>query len=75
MSLISIFGEGIVKRKGIAAHCFTAVAECNVNVEMISFGPSRVALYFMVRNRDLKSTVGAIHNAFFPAPDFYAKSR
>jgi aspartate kinase len=65
MSLISIVGEGIVKRKGIAARCFTAVAGCNVNVEMISFGPSRVALYFLVKNRDLKSSVNAIHNTFF----------
>jgi aspartate kinase len=65
MSLISIVGEGIVKRKGIAARCFTAVAGCNVNVEMISFGPSRVALYFLVRNRDLKSAVSAIHSTFF----------
>lgn len=69
MSLISIVGEGIVKRKGIAARCFTAVAGCNVNVEMISFGPSRVALYFLVRNRDLKSAVSAIHSTFFSVPD------
>lgn len=69
MSLISIVGEGLVKRKGIAARCFTAVAACNVNVEMISFGPSRVALYFLVRNRDLKSAVSAIHSTFFSAPD------
>ena len=75
MSLISIVGEGIVKRKGIAARCFTAVAGCNVNVEMISFGPSRVALYFMVRNRDLKSTVGTIHSTFFSAPDFCASPK
>jgi aspartate kinase len=69
MSLISIVGEGLVKRKGIAARCFTAVAACNVNVEMISFGPSRVALYFLVRNRDLKNAVSAIHSTFFSAPD------
>jgi aspartate kinase len=68
VALVSIVGEGIVQGKGIAARCFTAVARCNVNVEMISFGPSRVALYFLVRNRDLKNTVNAIHNTFFSVP-------
>jgi aspartate kinase len=70
VSLVSIVGEGIVQRKGIAARCFTAVARCNVNVEMISFGPSRVALYFLVRNRDLKTAVRAIHSTFFSAPNY-----
>ena len=65
---VRFVGEGIIKRKGIAARCFTAVAGCNVNVEMISFGPSRVALYFLVRNRDLKSAVSAIHSTFFSVP-------
>jgi aspartate kinase len=68
VALVSIVGEGIVQSKGIAARCFTAVARCNVNVEMISFGPSRVALYFLVRNRDLKNTVNAIHSTFFSVP-------
>jgi aspartate kinase len=68
VALVSIVGEGIVQRKGIAARCFSAVADCNVNVEMISFGPSRVALYFIVRNRDLRGAVSAIHHTFFSAP-------
>jgi aspartate kinase len=60
-------GEGLLRRKGVAGRCFTAVAEVSVNVEMISFGPSREALYFIVRNRDLQKAVTAIHNTFFPA--------
>ena len=65
VALVSIVGEGLLQRKGIAARCFSAVAENDVNVEMISFGPSRVALYFLVRNRDLHRTVKAIHRTFF----------
>jgi aspartate kinase len=41
------------------------VAERNVNVEMISFGPSEVAVYFLVRNKDLQKAVEAIHTSFF----------
>jgi aspartate kinase len=67
-ALISIVGEGLNKRQGIAAKCFSAVAGCSVNVEMISFGPSPVALYFLVHYRDLHKAVGAIHSTFFSAP-------
>jgi aspartate kinase len=65
VALVSIVGGGLLQSKGIAAKCFSAVAECDVNVEMISFGPSPVALYFLVRNKDLHCAVNAIHNKFF----------
>ncbi|MBW1979648.1 MAG: aspartate kinase [Deltaproteobacteria bacterium] len=68
VALVGIVGEGLARRKGIAARCFEAVANCGVNVEMISFGPSRVALYFLVRARDLHKTVAAIHSSFFSIP-------
>jgi len=68
VALIGIVGDGIQKRPGIAARCFTAVADCRVNVEMISFGPSRAALYFLVEEKDLESGVNAIHSSFFSSP-------
>lgn len=68
VALISIVGEGIAQRKGIAARCFSAVEQCGVNVEMISFGPSRVALYFLVRIEELQKAVTAIHSTFFSRP-------
>ena len=67
VALIGIVGDGIQHREGIAARCFTAVAQCRVNVEMISFGPSRAALYFLVKQRDLESGINAIHSSFFSA--------
>lgn len=66
LALVSLVGEGLGKRKGIAARCFRAAADRGVNVEMISFGPSRVALYFIVGKRDLQDAVTAIHETFFP---------
>ena len=68
VALIGIVGDGIQHRPGIAARCFTAVADCRVNVEMISFGPSRAALYFLVKKKDLESAVNAIHSTFFSTP-------
>jgi aspartokinase len=68
VALIGIVGDGIQSRPGIAAQCFTAVADCRINVEMISFGPSRAALYFLVKTADLESGVNAIHSSFFGTP-------
>ena len=68
VALVGIVGEGLAQRKGIAARCFQAVAGCGVNVEMISFGPSRVALYFLVKNRKLHNALNAIHSTFFSVP-------
>lgn len=71
VALVGMVGEGLLRRKGIAGRCFTAVAERSVNIEMISFGPSEVALYFLVRNQDLQKALEAIHDAFFsslPSP-------
>lgn len=67
-ALISIVGDGLSRKKGIAARCFAAVAECNVNVNMIAFGPSRAALYFLVRESSLRRAVIAIHSTFFSTP-------
>ena len=65
IALISIVGEGLHRQRGIAAGCFTAVSHARVNIEMISFGPSKAALYFMVREKDLETSVNALHNYFF----------
>ncbi len=65
IALISIVGEGLLAQKGIAADCFSAVARAGVNVEMISFGPSRAALYFLTKKKNLKQAVNAIHATFF----------
>lgn len=66
VALISIVGEGLLPNQGIAGQCFSAVAEHQVNIEMISFGPSRAALYFLTKTRDLNRAVNAIHQTFFP---------
>ncbi|MFH1136659.1 MAG: aspartate kinase [Pseudomonadota bacterium] len=65
LALVGIVGEGLSQQKGIAARCFSAVADSDVNIEMISFGPSRVALYFLLVDQDLTTALKAIHRTFF----------
>lgn len=65
IALVAVVGKGLAEKPGIAAGCFSAAAACLVNIEMIAFGPSPVALYFIVREGDLHKAVAAIHNHFF----------
>ena len=64
LALISVVGDGLHCHQGIAARCFTAVSEVQVNIEMISFGPSKAALYFLVNEADLEKTMKALHDHF-----------
>ncbi len=65
VALVSIVGEGLHRNRGIAAKCFTAVSNANVNIEMISFGTSNAALYFLVQEKSLDRTIQALHSIFF----------
>jgi len=66
VALVGIVGPAILRRKGIAARCFSAVAARDINIEMSSFGPSQVALYLIIRQKDIQNAVEAIHTTFFP---------
>ena len=65
VALIGLVGEGMSQSKGVAARCFSTMDEAGINVEMIAFGPSPVALYFLVNQDDLKRSVAALHATFF----------
>jgi aspartokinase len=45
------------------------VAQADVCIEMISFGPSKAALYFLVPRNELETTINAIHRTFFTKND------
>jgi len=63
--LLAIVGEGLSANKGVAARCFSAIAEQDINVELISFGPSKAALYFLLHEDSLDLGIHALHNTFF----------
>jgi len=65
IAVIAAVGEGLVHYEGIASEIFTAVAEKGINVQLICFGASPVALYFVVENTKRLEAVKAIHNYFF----------
>jgi len=65
IALVGVVGEGLAETKGLAARVFTAVARANTNVEMISSGASKVAQYFIIKEKDIERTVAAIHSEFY----------
>ncbi len=62
LAVVGVVGEGLNETPGLAAKVYSAVSDNEVNIEMISSGASEVASYFLVKERHLSSTVGAIHD-------------
>jgi aspartate kinase/aspartokinase/homoserine dehydrogenase 1 len=65
VAVVAIVGEGIVNEKGVASRIFRAVAQQNINVDIISGGASPVAVYFIVQKELADDAVRAIHDEFF----------
>ena len=59
---ISLVGAGMRSHPGVSALLFAALAESNVNIEMISTSEIRISV--VVRDTDLDNAVRAIHTAF-----------
>lgn len=65
IALIAVVGEGLLRTKGLAARVFRAIADQDINIEMTSAGASEFAYYFIVKEKELKTAVNAVHKDFF----------
>ncbi len=59
---VSIVGAGLHNAPGYAARMFGALADANVNIEMIS--TSEVRITCIVAEAELETALGALHDAF-----------
>jgi len=59
---LSLIGAGMRSHPGVSATLFAALAEANVNIEMITTSEIRISV--VVRDKDLDNAVRAIHTAF-----------
>lgn len=59
---VSIVGAGMITNPGVAAAMFTALAEENINIEMIS--TSEIKTSCVVKHEDATKAVQALHRAF-----------
>lgn len=63
--IVCIVGEGMKKTRGIAARAFTALANADINIEMISEGASEINLTLVVEEEDVDRAVRVLHDEFF----------
>ncbi len=64
-ALIAVVGEGMKETCGIAGKVFNIMSEAKVNIEMISFGASKLNLAFLVNDSDVGTAVRMLHEYFF----------
>jgi aspartate kinase len=64
MALIATVGQGMIRRVGIAARLFGALAKNKVNIRMIDQGSSEINIIVGVENDDFEKAVQAIYYAF-----------
>jgi aspartate kinase len=66
-ALVSVVGENLRGRKGIAAKVFASVAHAGVNVRMISQGVSELNISFVIEESDVPAAVRQLHADLFGA--------
>jgi aspartate kinase len=59
---LSLVGAGMRSHPGVSARFFDALADCGVNIEMISTSEIRISV--ICRDTDLDIAVRAVHSAF-----------
>lgn len=64
---VSIVGTGMVNAPGYAAQMFKALADANVNIEMIT--TSEIRITCIVKQTDLSAAANALHESFGLAAD------
>lgn len=65
LSLIMIVGEGMTSTVGLAHKATTALADANVNIEMINQGSSEVSMMFGIQNADLEKAIQSLYRLYF----------
>ncbi|RKN84711.1 aspartate kinase [Paenibacillus ginsengarvi] len=65
IALIMIVGDGMTKQIGIAKRATGALADSQVNLEMINQGASENSIMFGIQNDDMNKAIVALHGAFF----------
>ncbi|HZG59579.1 MAG TPA: aspartate kinase [Anoxybacillus sp.] len=65
LALIMVVGEGMERTVGVAAKATMALANANVNLEMINQGSSEVSMMFGVKEEAVEKAVKALYEAYF----------
>jgi aspartate kinase len=67
-AIVSVVGENLRGRQGIAARVFSSVSGAGVNVRMISQGASEINISFVIQEEDVPAAVRHLHADLFADP-------
>jgi len=68
-AIVSVVGQNLRGRQGIAASVFSSVAAAGVNVRMISQGASEINISFVIHEEDVPAAVRRLHSDLFAEAD------
>lgn len=64
LAMIAVVGRGMIHTKGISARIFTALADNDINIRVITQGSSEINIIIGVENKDFEPAIAAIYYAF-----------
>ena len=64
-AIVMIVGNGMTHSIGTLATATRALADANININMINQGSSEVSIMFGIDAQDAKASVKALYDAFF----------
>ncbi len=64
LALIATVGRGMIRKVGVAARLFTALAQSNINIRMIDQGSSEINIIVGVDECDFDRAIKAVYRAF-----------
>lgn len=67
LALIAVVGRGMVRQKGTAMRAFRALADAQINVNMIDQGSGEMNIIIGVSAPDFEDAMRALYAEFFPA--------
>jgi aspartate kinase len=67
-AIVSVVGENLRGRQGIASRVFGSVSAAGVNVRMISQGASEINISFVIQEEDVPAAVRQLHADLFADP-------
>jgi aspartate kinase len=65
LALVMLVGEGMHYTVGVAMRATAALADANVNLEMIDQGSSELSIVFGIKEADRKAAMKALYEKFF----------
>ena len=68
LSIVAVVGDGMKRKKGVAATFFRALSDADVNIIAIAQGSSERNISVVIQEADVPKALNSAHSLLFPAP-------